>query len=92
MDDHRKRLLYRAHHRGFREADLLIGAFADAHLEAFTDQEAADFAAILEVPDQDLYAWLVGRTDPPPNFDTDMLRRMQAFRFAEGDSPATRGA
>src|SRR3546814_710030 len=32
MDDTRQRLLYRSKHRGTREADRLVGGFAQAHL------------------------------------------------------------
>ena len=32
----RKRLRFRAWHRGIREADLILGPFADAHIDALS--------------------------------------------------------
>ena len=36
IENRRKRLLYQSAHRGTKESDLLLGAFAAAHLDAFT--------------------------------------------------------
>ena len=33
LEKRRKRLRFRAWHRGTREMDLLVGSFADAHLD-----------------------------------------------------------
>jgi antitoxin CptB len=61
----RKRLLYRAQHRGFKEADLLIGGFAAIHIGSMTENEIIEFEALLQLPDPDLYAWLKGGATPP---------------------------
>lgn len=61
----RRRLLFRAEHRGFKEADLVIGGFARARLPEMEAAELAEFEALLELPDQDLYAWIVGREPAP---------------------------
>ncbi|GJL98196.1 MAG: hypothetical protein DHS20C06_20130 [Hyphobacterium sp.] len=61
----RRRLLFRAEHRGFKEADLVIGGFARARLPDMETAELAEFEALLELPDQDLYAWIVGRESAP---------------------------
>lgn len=89
MDARRKRLMYRAKHRGFREADLLVGAFADAHLAGFDADELDAFEHILEAPDQDLYAWIAGRAEPPANFDNKVMALMRAFRFADNNPDLT---
>ena len=77
----RKRLRFRSWHRGTREADLLLGSFADAHLGSFDDAELDRYEALLEVPDADLFDWISGRTRPPPELDSDVTRRLLAFRF-----------
>lgn len=76
----RKRLLYRATHRGTREADSLIGAFAKACLSELAPSDLDQFEALLEVPDVDLYNWITGREAPPPARDSEVLRRLAAFR------------
>lgn len=78
MDDRRKKLLFRAWRRGFREIDLILGGFADRHL-ANLDENALDaFEALLQAPDQDVYAWIVGQSPPPPEFDTALLAAIRA--------------
>ena len=81
-DDARlKKLRFRAWRRGFREADLILGPFADKHVRAMTPAELDAFEALLEVPDQDLYGWIVGTAPTPPTFDHDIMNKIKAFRF-----------
>ena len=78
----RKRLLFRSWHRGTREADLLLGSFADRHLGGFGAAELAHYEALLEVPDPDLYDWVTGRAPVPSGYDHDVTRLLQAHRYA----------
>jgi antitoxin CptB len=80
-----KKLRFRAWRRGFREADLILGPFADRHVQDFSEAELDEFEAILEVPDQDLYAWIVGREEPWPQFASPLMDRIKAFRFEVHD-------
>lgn len=80
-DIRRKRLLFRSWHRGTREADLILGSFAEAHLAAFDDAQIDRYEALLECPDADLFDWIVGRTAPPPEHDSDVTRLLLAFRY-----------
>jgi antitoxin CptB len=77
----RKRLLYQSGHRGTKESDLLLGAFALAHVRSFTAAELDQFEAILDESDPDLMDWLTGRTLPPPEKMTGVLRRLLDFRY-----------
>lgn len=72
----RRRLLFRARHRGTKEADLMIGGFVSRHLAAFSEAEMAEIEAVLDLPDVDLADWLSGRREPPPGVRTPMLERM----------------
>jgi antitoxin CptB len=83
-----KKLRFRAWRRGFREADLILGPFADNHVPSFSDAELDAFERLLEVPDQELYAWIVGRAEPPAEFAGPILDRIRAFRF---EAHASRG-
>lgn len=76
----RRMLLFRAQRRGFRELDLIFGAFADAHLASLGDDELDIFEALLAVPDWRIYAWIVGREPVPPEYDTDVFARLRAYR------------
>ena len=75
----RKRLRFRAWHRGMREVDLLLGRFADAHLAGLDAAELSAFEALLEVPDQDVLAWLTGTGGVPEGPALALLGRVHAF-------------
>lgn len=62
LDARRRRALFRTWHRGIRELELLLGPYADAHIGDLSDHDLADFEALLDVPDDVLLNWLVGRT------------------------------
>lgn len=79
LSPERKRLLYRAQHRGFKEADILIGHFAAARLPEMSAQEEQEFSRLLEVPDQDLYAWIIGRQPVPENYLGPVMSQLQRF-------------
>jgi antitoxin CptB len=40
--------------------DLLLGGFADAHIAELSDHDLADFEALMQVPDDLLFAWVTG--------------------------------
>jgi antitoxin CptB len=81
LDVRRRRLCFRAWHRGTREMDLLLGRFADAEAAQFDEQSMASFEALLEVPDPDLYNWIVGIEETPAPYDTPLLRRLRDFHL-----------
>jgi len=73
------RLSFRAWRRGFREADLILGPFADLHGPALSDDELEAFERLLEIPDQDLYGWLMGREPAPAEVRGPVFERVRAF-------------
>lgn len=81
-----KKLKFRAWRRGFREADLILGPFADQHVASFSPEELDVFEHLLEVPDQDLYAWIIGREPTPPEHDHEIMNRIKQFRWDAHDA------
>lgn len=79
LDDRRKRLRFRAWHRGTREMDLVLGRFVDAHASKLSDAEIDVLEALMEVPDPELYLWIAGTADVPPNYDSPVFRQIVAF-------------
>jgi len=75
LDTRRRRLLYRATHRGTQENDILFGGFVRRHIGTFDVLELAAVEALLEVPDNELADWLTGRI-PLPAEAPEMLRRV----------------
>jgi antitoxin CptB len=77
IEERRKRLLFRAQRRGFKEVDLVFGTFAAAEAAAWSEAEIAQFEALLDVPDQDVYAWLTGFMPLPSEHDTPLFVRLK---------------
>jgi antitoxin CptB len=78
LDVRIKRVKYRAWHRGFKEADLVLGPYADAHAGAMPPDVLTEFELLLTAQDQDLYDWILGRTPPDPQYDGPVLRAIMA--------------
>jgi len=76
-----KRLHWRAHHRGTKEADILVGGFFDAHHAAWGDGELEQFAAMLEEQDVDIMAWAHGTAAPPERFAGPMIEALQKLDY-----------
>jgi antitoxin CptB len=75
-DQRRRRLLFRATHRGTHELDLLIGGFVSSRLAAFTADELTEIERLLDLPEPDLAEWLTRRQPVPAEHDHPMLRAM----------------
>jgi antitoxin CptB len=82
METRRKKLAFRASRRGFRELDLFMQAFATAHLAGFDEQQLDQFEAVLDVPDQHVHDWIMGRARPPENHRSEVLDLMLSFRYS----------
>ncbi|GAB5458186.1 MAG: succinate dehydrogenase assembly factor 2 [Henriciella sp.] len=81
MDERRRKIKFRAWRRGFREMDLLLGSFADAHLETMSEDDLSEFERLLATPDWEVFAWIVGQKPIPPNYMSDLLDQIMAFRY-----------
>jgi antitoxin CptB len=86
LDPRRRRLLFRAWHRGIREMDLVLGRFADAQIAALNDAELEEVESWLDVPDQQMFAYVNGTQATPPALDTALFKRLRDFRGDEAKS------
>jgi antitoxin CptB len=78
----RKRLLFRSKHRGTKEADLIIGGFAHAHLADMTTDAFEKFESLLAESDPDIMAWISEQEPPPQRHDNDVLKAIIQFKYA----------
>ncbi|HEU0146018.1 MAG TPA: succinate dehydrogenase assembly factor 2 [Bradyrhizobium sp.] len=79
LDDRRKRLLFRCWHRGTREMDLILGRFADAEIATLDEDELCELEQLLEIPDPDFYAAVVGSRSLP-EAQGALFDRIRTFR------------
>jgi antitoxin CptB len=80
MDDRRKRLLFRANHRGMKEADVMLGGFAHAHLADLTEAQVDRLELLLEELDVDIMDWVIGKTPVPEKYDTDIFAMILKYK------------
>ena len=81
LDERRRKVLFRAWRRGVREIDLIVGRFADAHIATLDPAALDDFERLIEAPNAELYAWVVGTEIAPADFDTAVLAELRAFHM-----------
>jgi len=88
LDVRRRKLLFRAWHRGMREMDLIMGRFADAALDGLSEGEVTEFEGLIEVPDRDLLAWITGEEAVPATHDSPLFRKLRDFHLGQtGGAP-----
>lgn len=80
MDTRRKAILYRANHRGTKEADVMLGGFARAHLAELSDAELDTLEALLDELDVEIMDWVIGRTPVPARHDTALFQKILTFK------------
>ena len=75
-DARRKRLLWRATHRGIKEMDLIFGGFVAARLDGFTLAELDELERMIALPDQEMLSWATRATPVPSEAWTPLLLEM----------------
>ena len=75
------RLRWRAHHRGTKEADLLIGGFFDAHHASWSAEDCTLFNEMLREQDVDIMAWAHGTAEAPERFAGPMIEALKKLDY-----------
>jgi antitoxin CptB len=78
----RRKLAFRAARRGFRELDLYMQQFTAARLAGFDARQLDEFEAVLDIPDQHVFDWIMGRGQPPQNLRSEVLDLVLSFRYS----------
>ena len=79
LETRRKRLRFRCWHRGTKEADLILGRFANLHLDELDEAGLDLLEALLEESDPEIFDWVSGRTPLPSELDNRVTRRLISF-------------
>ena len=75
----RKRLLWRATHRGIKEMDLVLGGFVSSNIGSFSAAELTDLERIMDIPDQEMLAWATRQMEVPAGHASPLLARILAL-------------
>lgn len=65
-EDRLKRMKMRSWRRGTKEMDLVLGPWADAHLDGLNATQLDTYELLLAENDQDLMACLFNQAEPKP--------------------------
>lgn len=79
LDIRRKRAAYRAHHRGTKEMDVIVGRYADAHLGRMTGGALDEFEAFLAIADPVIEAWVFGKENAHDGAFARLVEDIRAF-------------
>jgi len=85
LDARRRRLVWRASHRGMKEIDLIVGTYARREANTMDATALESFETLLDHTDADLYDWLVRCLTPPADADHELIEDLKKIRF-ETDS------
>ncbi|WP_375673442.1 succinate dehydrogenase assembly factor 2 [Bartonella sp. TS82HLJMH] len=80
LDVRRRRLIFRAWHRGIREMDLIFGYYVDAHITGMNDRTLSELEYIMSFDDRDLLTWITGEVSPPSEVDSPLFRDIANYR------------
>lgn len=77
----RKRLKFRSWHRGIKEADILLGSFADGHLDGLNVEQLDRYENLLREPDLKIVAWITRDVPAPQHLQNDVMDMLQALDY-----------
>lgn len=63
--------------------DIVVGTFVQDKIKQSGETELQELERILEIPDQDLLAWLTGTQPVPEDQQSPLLLEMLSVRFDE---------
>lgn len=78
-DPRRKRILYRATHRGTKESDAIIGGFFSEIVNSLPDDKLDEADALLDELDLDLLDWIMGRQPVPERLKDTLFDGVLAY-------------
>ncbi|MEL6299399.1 MAG: succinate dehydrogenase assembly factor 2 [Pseudomonadota bacterium] len=84
FDARLRRARYRAHYRGTKEMDWLLGRFAEAELGSMSPAQLTTFEQFLALADPDLQGWLMDTPSQTPVRSpdeqfADLIDRIRTF-------------
>ena len=80
IENLRKRLLYKATHRGMKETDRIIGQFAEKEINNLSSELLLQFDRFLDQPDADILNWLLYKANIPDEYNNDVFRLILKFK------------
>ncbi len=81
LEARKRRIRFRAGHRGMKETDLLFGRLAAEVLDDLDEPGVAAFERLLDVPDVEVVSWVSGNAEVPREYAGPLVDRLLSYRF-----------
>lgn len=78
-DPRRKRILYRATHRGTKESDAIVGGYFSEIAGTIPDDKLDEADALLDEADLHLVDWIMGRQPVPDRWRNTLFDGVLAY-------------
>jgi len=78
----KKKIIFRAKHRGTKEMDLLLGKFVLKYINIFNDKELMELKILLNKEDEIIYNWYFDRKNKvsfPVNRVTKKFKNFKVY-------------
>ncbi|WP_038034113.1 succinate dehydrogenase assembly factor 2 [Thermopetrobacter sp. TC1] len=85
LDARKRRIRFRATHRGMKELDILFGRLAREVLDDLDEAGVSAFERLLEVPDIEVLSWVSGTAPVPEDYRSFLTDRLLTYRFDVAD-------
>lgn len=80
-----RRIIYRSKQRGWLELDILLGGWAAKYVPKMScEHTLLEVERLLDADTPDMLNWVLKHQDPPPHFNNQTMRSIQAYASGEG--------
>ena len=83
LDHRRKKLYFRSCHRGIKEMDIIFTQFAKQFLLHLSSEDLDEYERILEIPDTEIFSWIMKRRIPPTNICSKLLNHILSLKYMD---------
>jgi succinate dehydrogenase assembly factor 2 len=81
----RKRMIYRSKQRGWLEADLLMGSWAQKYVPALSNDELDEYEVLLKEETIDIYNYISAKDPLPPHLQgLGVMDKLQKYALERG--------
>ena len=85
LDIRKRKLKFRACHRGIREMDILFTVFVREHLDDLSVEECDQLEILLEESDHDILLWMSGNNPTPEAFENSVIEKLRTIALKPDD-------
>ncbi len=83
IETRRKRVLYRATHRGTQEMDILVGRFVTDGIGRFDTAMLDRIEILLNEEETDLQAWIMDQQPVPERIDGELIEAIRNHQITK---------